>query len=168
MVETGPGGVATTSGAAIPSAALPLSAVAPAQDAVRPANELPRRVPSAASAVPVGESALSRVLAVRGQGAGAVAASDLLRSVEAMLRAEAPPGMSSSELQAAAARLVDQQGLVGRLGTPATKSGPYEDAFDTAPSVDTRIRAGAERVLPVRPSRRAAGRGRGPRPGRTP
>jgi hypothetical protein len=88
--------------------------------------------------VPVAESALAHVLASRGPGSGVAAASDLLRNVEAILRAEAPPGMPAAELASAAARLVEQQGLVGRLrSNPAT---PYDQAPPDVPqAVDTRL-----------------------------
>lgn len=75
-------------------------------------------LPSTASALPVAETALRRALASQGPSGvenPTATALDLLRSVEALLRAAAPAGTSTEEIGAAAARLVERQGLLARL-----------------------------------------------------
>jgi hypothetical protein len=69
---------------------------------------------------------------------------DLLRNVEALLRATAPAGISAEDLGAAAAQLVARQGLVARLvEPPAATAAPWTDgdgSEDAGPaSVDTRL-----------------------------
>jgi hypothetical protein len=86
-------------------------------------------VPGTTAALPVAEAALRRVLASKGSDRAsedpAATALDLLRSVEALLRASAPIGTSTEDVGAAAARLVERQGLLARLAaTPAQPAAP--------------------------------------------
>jgi hypothetical protein len=98
-------------------------------------------IPGTAAALPVGEAALRQVLAAQGAGNSTATAVDLLRSVEALLRATAPTGLSSEEFGAAAARLVERQGLLARLSTPqpavSWPSGSTDP--DHPAAVDTRL-----------------------------
>ncbi len=100
-------------------------------------------VPGTAAALPVAEAALRRALAAGSNQDPHTFALDLLRSVEALIRATAPAGMSPDDIGAAAARLVERQGLLARLndtppagGTWPTGVGP-EDL--TPQAVDTRL-----------------------------
>jgi hypothetical protein len=99
-------------------------------------------LPGTAGALPVAEAALRRALAAGTNQDPHAFALDLLRSVEALIRATAPVGMSPDDIGAAAARLVERQGLLARLhdtqpsGTWPTGVGP-EDLTPNA--VDTRL-----------------------------
>jgi hypothetical protein len=96
-------------------------------------------VPGTAAALPVGETALRQVLAAHGADP-ASSAQDLLRSVEALLRSTAPHGLSVEDLGAAAARLVERQGLLARLAAaqPAGKWPAVQATEDLEPpAVDT-------------------------------
>ena len=113
-----------------------------------PAQAPQTEVPGTAAALPVAESALRQVLASQGSPRGpddaASMALDLLRSVEALLRATAPDGASSQDFGAAAARLVERQGLLARLtGAPGTPGGTWTEQAgdeDAGPaSLDTRL-----------------------------
>jgi hypothetical protein len=112
-------------------------AATPAQQQAAPSPT----VPGTAAALPVAEAALRRALAAGGNQDPHAFALDLLRSVEALLRATAPSGMSPDDIGAAAARLVERQGLLARLGdthptgTWPTGAGPE----DFTPHVDTRL-----------------------------
>jgi hypothetical protein len=111
--------------------------------------EAPRsEVPGTVAALPVAEAALRQVLAAQGSARApqdaASMALDLLRNVEALLRASAPAGVSAEDLGAAAAQLVARQGLVARLvEAPSAVAGPWTDEArpeDAGPtSVDTRL-----------------------------
>jgi hypothetical protein len=113
-------------------------AATPAQQQATPAAT----IPGTAAALPVAEAALRRALAAGSNQDPHAFALDLLRSVEALLRATAPAGMSPDDIGAAAARLVERQGLLARLGdthptgTWPTGAGP-EDF--TPQAVDTRL-----------------------------
>lgn len=113
-----------------------------------PHQQVPQQqVPGTAAALPVAETALRQVLAGLGssvdvEDAAAVALS-LLRSVEALLRTSAPAGTSATELGAAAARLIERQGLLARL-TGESPASPGASAWSTAQApaptaVDTRL-----------------------------
>jgi hypothetical protein len=99
-------------------------------------------VPGTAAALPVAEAALRRALAAGSNQDPHAFALDLLRSVEALIRATAPAGLSPDDIGAAAARLVERQGLLARLGdtqpsgTWPTGAGP-DDL--TPQAVDTRL-----------------------------
>jgi hypothetical protein len=119
----------------------------PWQEQVPSQAQAPRaEVPGTAVALPVAEAALRQVLAsqgsVRAPQDAASMALDLLRNVEALLRATAPAGVSAEDLGAAAAQLVARQGLLARLVEPPTAA-PWTDgdgAEDPGPaSVDTRL-----------------------------
>jgi hypothetical protein len=110
----------------------------------------PPEVPPAAVALNVGETALRQVLASRSSGDPdpAATAIELLRSVEALLRSTAPSGTPATELGTAASRLVERQGLLGRLASggtgqmpPASGTVEWADGPSAAgsPSVDTRL-----------------------------
>jgi hypothetical protein len=124
--------------------------VAPAKDLARaaPAAALPGR----AATLPIAESALRHVLASLGSSGGsndpAATALELLRSVEELLRAASPEGTSAQDLGAAAAQLVERQGLLARLSASTSNpvSQPGADAWsgsatgDADPAaVDTRL-----------------------------
>jgi hypothetical protein len=98
-------------------------------------------IPGTAAALPVGEAALRQVLASQGAGNSNATAVDLLRSVEALLRATAPTGLSSEDLGAAAARLVERQGLLARLSTarPAGNWPTVSTEPEHPAAVDTRL-----------------------------
>jgi hypothetical protein len=101
-------------------------------------------VPGTAAALPVAEAALRQALAAGANQDPHAFALDLLRSVEALLRATAPAGVSPDDIGAAAARLVERQGLLARLadaqpsGTWPTGASPED--LDRAPTaLDTRL-----------------------------
>src|SRR4051812_41739653 len=89
---------------------------------------VPRQsIPSTAAALPLAETALRRVLASQGPSGvenPTATALDLLRSVEALLQASAPAGTPLEEIGAAAARLVERQGLLARLTEAGSGSQP--------------------------------------------
>lgn len=122
---------------------------APVQQPVVP----PQEVPATVAALPVAETALRQVLASRGRTPDdpKAVALDLLRSVEALLRASAPEGTSSEEIGSAAAQLIQRQGLLTRLGAGTASDidaggPPAADAWQAgrdagagAHTVDTRL-----------------------------
>lgn len=114
-----------------------------------PERHAPRQqVPGTAAALPVAETALRQVLAGLGSSVDAedtaAVALSLLRSVEALLRTSAPAGTSATELGAAAARLIERQGLIARLsgqsgGTPTPADWSTSPGAPAPAAVDTRL-----------------------------
>jgi hypothetical protein len=107
---------------------------------------LPPEVPPAAVALNVGQAALREVLAGGGTSDEdrTATAIELLRNVEALLRSNAPNGISSADIGRAAARLVERQGLLEKLGPAQRLLPPVTAAWPTdedglSPSVDTRL-----------------------------
>lgn len=89
-------------------------------------------------AVPVGEAALRAVLAAfdHHQTSPSTAAADLLHTVEAILRSSAPPELGAADFAAAAAHLVEQQGLLTRLSSASPDGGAVKDETSWAPPLD--------------------------------
>jgi hypothetical protein len=140
--------VKRASAPADPTAVAPIRPVAGSTDEP-PASRQPavpqQSIPSTASALPLAETALRRVLASQGPSGvenPTATALDLLRSVEALLQASAPAGTSPEEIGAAAARLVERQGLLARIGDAGTgvqsAASPAGDAWSGATADDGR------------------------------
>src|ERR1700710_141833 len=101
-----------------PTAVIPVRPIADPVDEHAGQPALPQQavpqqsIPSTSAALPLAETALRRVLASQGPSGvenPTATALDLLRSVEALLRASAPAGTPVEEIGAAAARLVERQ-----------------------------------------------------------
>lgn len=85
-------------------------------------QDVPAPAVPGTAAVPVAEAALRRALAAGSDQDPHAFALDLLRSVEALIQASAPVGTPPDDIGAAAARLVERQGLLARLNeTPANQ-----------------------------------------------
>jgi hypothetical protein len=111
-----------------------IAAVEPVSAAARPHAALAHDT----EAVPVGEAALRAVLAAfdHDQASPSTAAADLLHSVEAILRSSAAPGLGTEDFSAAAAHLVEQQGLLTRLSSASPDGGAAKNETSWAPPAD--------------------------------